>query len=134
MARTGADFRFAQNYFERHEQDLRRTWGTDALRFRSNFRVDEALWQEFVAFMQKGEDSITLTDNAADVLPRRRVYLRSDLNRQRADLEARVKAYLARNLYGAEQWYPIAIPTDQTYREAMRLWSRAASLIAEVRN
>jgi carboxyl-terminal processing protease len=134
VARTGVDFRFAQDYFERHEQALRSMWGTDPARFRRQYTVSDAVWQEFVAFMQRGEDAITLTDDAAAVKPRQRVYPRADLVRQRADLETRVKAYLARNLYGAEQWYPIAIPTDQTFREAMRLWDRAASLLAEVRN
>ncbi|HYE58004.1 MAG TPA: S41 family peptidase [Rhodothermales bacterium] len=134
VARTGVDFRFAQDYFERHEQTLRRTWGTDPARFRQQYEVSDAVWQEFIAFMQRGEDAITLTDNAAQVSPRQRIYLRADLARQREDIEARVKAYLARNLYGAEQWYPIAIPTDQTFREAMRLWDRAASLLAQVRH
>ena len=81
----------------------------------------------------ENEVGASTVSNAAEVAPRHRVYLRSDLNRQRADIESRVKAYLARNLYGAEQWYPIAIPTDQTFREAMRLWDRASSLMAEVR-
>ena len=124
----GLDFRFAREYFEANEGTLRAAWGRDADRFRRDFRVDAALWQRFTASLQTGEDSLTFVGTPADVAPRRGRYLRGDLTRQRADLEVRVKASLARNLFGADTWYPIAVPVDPAFREAMQLWGRAAAI------
>lgn len=126
----GLDFRFARAHFEANEPRLRSAYGRDVERFRRDFRVDDALWQSFVSSLTSGEDSLTLVNSAAEVAPRRGRYLRSDLVRQRADLEARVKAYLSRNLFGADSWYPIAVPADATFREAMTLWDRLPVLLA----
>lgn len=130
VAGRGLDFRFARTHFEQNEARLRATYGRDAERFRREFRVDEPLWQAFVASLTTGEDSLTLVNSAAEVAPRKGRYLRSDLARNRSDLEARVKAYLSRNLFGADTWYPIAVPADASFREAMRLWDRLPTLLA----
>ena len=123
----GYDFTFAREHFDAHEQSLRNAWGEDPQRFIRAFEVSDAMWQEFVAFLQ-AEDRITLTDSASAVDARKGIHLRSDLTAQRETLEARVKGYLARNLYGSEFFYPVVIPTDQVVREAMNLWGRAENL------
>jgi len=126
----GTDFRFARAEFERTEQALRARYGTDVARFVRDFRVDEPMWQRFVTFATTNAvdgQPLVLTDGGA-ANPRERSYPRAAFEAARPDLERRIKAMMARNLFGSEQWYPIAMPTDPTFREAMRQWSQAAQL------
>ncbi len=127
VSRKGLDFRFAREHFDAHEQELRTAWGEDPQQFIRGFKVDEALWNEFVAFL-KAEDRVTFTSDAAAVDARKGVHLQSDLAGQRGVIEARLKGYLARNLFGSEFFYPIVMPLDPAVQEAMNLWSRAESL------
>ena len=135
VGRLGLDFRFARELFDGSETALRGQYARDAARFAGSYEVDEATWARFVAFIQQEHDGakITLVDGATETSPRLARYTRAGLATARPDLERRIKAYLARNLFGSEQWYPIALPTDQTFREALGLWPRASALLAERR-
>ncbi len=125
--RKALDFQFAREEFDANEQALRSQWGDDPRRFVREYTVSPEMWQKFSTFIQ-AEDRITLTDNADSVNVRKGVHLQSDLPQERAVLEARIKGYLARNLYGSEYFYHIVMPTDQVVKEAMELWGRAENL------
>lgn len=130
MNMQNTDFRFARAEFERTEQALRARYGTDVAKFAREFRVDEAMWQRFTAFATEnaeGGQPLVLTAGGA-ANPHERSYPRSAFEAARPDLERRIKAMMARNLFGSEQWYPIAMPTDPTFREAMRQWGQASQL------
>ncbi len=127
IGRRGLDFRFARETFDKQEQALRQTWGETPQKFVADYQVSPALWDEFVAFLQ-ADDRLTLTDDTAAVDARKGVHLRGDLVRQRAALESRIKGYIARNLYGSEFFYPIAMPKDEAVKQAMSLWNRAETL------
>ena len=130
VGRLGLDGDFARTLFTEQEQALRARYGTDPTRLAREFRLDDAAWARFIAFAQASDQHLTLTDDPSKVAPRQNVYLRSAFDAVRPDVEARIKAYLARNLFGSEQWYPLALPTDPTFREAARLWGQAEGLAA----
>ncbi len=121
------DFQFARAHFDEHEKALRATWGDDPDHFVRDFTVSPEIWNAFTTYLQ-AEDRLTFTDTQADVNPRKGVYLRSELATHRAELEARIKGYLARNLYGSEFFYPIVMPADDVVKQAMELWGRAENL------
>lgn len=121
------DFRFAREHFDANEQALRSAWGENAERFIREFEISDDLWNEFAQFIQ-AEDRITLTDDAEAVDLREGIHLRTELASQREGIEAHIKGYLARNLFGSESFYPIAMPMDTMVKEAMTLWGRAETL------
>lgn len=125
--------RFARTVVDQNEQALRARFGTDVAAFQRGYVVDEALWQRFVAFAttnEEGGQPLRLVDGAGPAVPRERTYPRAAFLAARPDIERRLKAMVARHLFGAEEWYPIAMPTDPTFREAMRQWPQAATLAA----
>ena len=58
------------------------------------------------------------------------VLVRSEVVAERADIETRVKAFMARRLFGVEAFYPVVGRIDETLTEAMGLWQVAMDLAA----
>ena len=54
--------------------------------------------------------------------------MRSEAIAARSDIETRIKAFMARRLFGVEAFYPVVGDIDQTLVEAMDLWGAAADL------
>ena len=45
-----------------------------------------------------------------------------------SDIETRIKAFMARRLFGVEAFYPVVGRIDKTLVEAMKLWGAASDL------
>jgi hypothetical protein len=43
-------------------------------------------------------------------------------------IRTRLKAFIARQLWGVKAWYPVIRPLDRDLNEAMRLWDQARAL------
>jgi carboxyl-terminal processing protease len=84
----------------------------------------DSLW----AFAQ--ENGLTFTDDPAEVDPSEGVFARSARAEAAPVLATRMKAYLARNLYGTSAMRPIFNQADPVIQEALALWDRAAELAA----
>jgi len=127
VARLGLAFQFSREEFEAREQALRDTYGQDAQRFLREFRIDDALWNRFVAFVER-DARLTFVESQDEVSPRQHRYLRTALRSERAEVEARIRGYMARNVFGSTYWYPAVIPFDPDFQQAMRLWDEAEAL------
>ncbi len=121
VARNGYDYLFVREWFERHEREARARWGDKQPQFVQAYRVEGGMWQEFTAFLA-GKDLHTAgaaPGGAPDA---------AALAAARPVLEARLKAYLARQLYGAEASTPLFNAVDPVLEEAMKLWNNALNL------
>ena len=65
---------------------------------------------------------------AADDEARDDVIARDELREARPQIEARIKAYLARRIFGIESFYPVVQTIDPIFTEAMGLWPQASDL------
>ncbi len=126
VARKSLDFRYARSIFDKNEIGLRGEW-SDPAAFVAGYRVDQAIWDGFLAFADEDE-RVTLTDDPSLANPREGIYLRAGLEELRPELERRIKGYLARNLYGSTEWWPVTLGDDPVFRQAMSLWDRASDL------
>ena len=128
--RRGLSFRFAQDWFNRHEADLRATWADRQGAFADGFDAGEAMWPDFLAWLESEDVSFATPDadsTEADVAAQDDLPV-DELAEYRDVLEGRMKAYLARQLYGIEAQQAILLQDDLTFNEAIKLWDRATSL------
>ena len=134
--RQGLAFRFVQDWFNRNEANLRATWADQQETFVSSYDASETMWPEFLAWLDSegflGGEGETLPDSSAqegaDTTATPANLSIKGVEEYRDLLQTRLKAYLARDLYGSEAQYPISLQTDPTFNEAMKLWERASTL------
>ncbi len=123
---------FAREWFEDHEQSFRDTWGDRQDDFIQNYTVDTELWDAFWAYAD--EKGIHVTSNQSEVDAAADMYAASDVASQRLTFETRLKALIARQLYGRGVWHPIVNSIDPEIKEAINLWDRAEELAVYHRN
>ncbi len=117
---------FVREWFEDHEQQYRDEWGEDKQRFIDTFEVDEEIWRALWTYAE--EHGIQITENEAQADPEANLFSRSDVESQRETIEVRLKALIARNLFGQGVWHPIINSIDNEISEAMKLWHEAEGL------
>ena len=120
------DQQFAREWFESHEQRYRDTWSDRTDEFITSYSVQGEVWDEFLVFLN--ERGIKVTDDESEVNSEEDIYSRADFESQRQTFEIRIKALLARQLYGRGVWQPIVNSIDHEINEAMRLWTEAQGL------
>ena len=123
---------FAREWFEEHEASFRDTWGDRQDDFVKNYTVDAELWDAFWAYAD--EKGIHVTSDDAEVDAAADMYAASDVASQRLTFETRLKALIARQLYGRGVWHPIVNSIDPEIKEAISLWDRAEELAVYHRN
>lgn len=123
---------FAREWFEEHEASFRDTWGDRQNDFVKNYTVDAELWDAFWAYAD--EKGIHVTSDEAEVDAAADMYAASDVASQRLTFETRLKALIARQLYGRGVWHPIVNSIDPEIKEAISLWDRAEELAVYHRN
>ena len=78
--------------------------------FKNNFTVTPAMWNGFKTLVQKEV---------------KKGYSETNLNQDKNDLQLMMKAYLARQLYKADKFYPIIYDIDKglkkAYEEIMKM-------------
>ena len=119
---------FAREWFETHEQQFRDEWGERKQEFISTYTISEEVWDSFWAFAS--ERGVEIVDDASLANAEEDRYSVADVESQRETFEVRIKALLARQLYGRGIWHPIVNSIDPEINEAMRLWGQAEELAA----
>ncbi|MGI9173835.1 MAG: hypothetical protein ACR2GR_00760, partial [Rhodothermales bacterium] len=122
--------------FNRDEANLRATWADRQDAFVSSYDASETMWPEFLTWLDTegflgGEGEATPDSSSqedADTTAASANLSIEGVEEYRDILQTRLKAYLARDLYGSEAQYPISLQTDPTFNEAMKLWERASTL------
>ena len=119
------DNEFARLEIERRGERFRNEWDGRERAFQTGFQLDDATYDRFLRFA--GERGVRVVaerpeDAGDDVL------VRSEADAVRGEIETRVRAFMARRLFGAEAFFPVVGAIDETLLEATRLWDDAAGL------
>lgn len=122
------DFTFTRDWFLRNEQQMRSTWGDDSEAFINNFTTPDSLVTAFWDYTV--EQGVSYTSNEDEVAPREGIFPEVERERSEDDLELRLKAYLARQMYGLRTARPMLNRTDPVYQQALSLWDNAEELAA----
>ena len=101
IVNLGLLYQYAFDYTDRHRGDLQRYKTVDA--FTQSFRVTDAMFNELVK--QAEEKGIKGTDEQKQVA--------------RREVNILLKAYIARNLFDDEGFYPIYAPMDEVLQRAI---------------
>ncbi|MDX1420612.1 MAG: S41 family peptidase [Rubricoccaceae bacterium] len=123
------DNEFARYRLEQLGESFRQEWSGREAAFLRTYDVDDATFDAFLAWAD---------DHGVDVVatrpddPEGPILVESEALAMRADVEARIKAFMARRLFGVDAFYPVVAEIDRTLQEAMGLW-REASTLAEAR-
>jgi carboxyl-terminal processing protease len=119
------DNEFAREYLDGAGQRIRDQWNGRQSDFLRDYRVEDATFESFLTFAEGRGVAVVgeaPDDEEADYL------IREQVEESRPEIEARLKAFIARRLYGIEAWYPVVQTIDRTFQEAIRLWPEAHSL------
>lgn len=126
------DFNFVRNYIDENGEEFRDRWGNDFEDFRKNFEWNE---DEKERLSAKMIENGLVFDNSVD----EPVFEDDTLRVSEAMYEenlwvnlGRMKAELARQIWGNEKFYPITNDLfNDTLNEAMKLWDEANKVTAD---
>ncbi|MBO7585781.1 MAG: S41 family peptidase [Bacteroidales bacterium] len=104
VANTAALVQYAFHYVTQNKADLKKKYA-NAKAFVDNFQVSDAQLTEMLGYYKKlsGHNAPTLTA------------------KDRKELKIWTKAYIGRNLYGEEAFYPVINTTDNTVQKALEV-------------
>ncbi len=128
IAGNGLDYLFVRDWFQKHESVVRGRWNEKPDAFISNYRVDDAMWDDFVAYL--GTKEYRFLDSVAPASNNDHTFTMKELRSARPVLDERLKAYMARQLYGTEAATPLFNRVDPVLSEALELWEKARALAA----
>ncbi len=133
------DHEFVRTWMDQND-DIRSAWEHRQDEFNRSFRIDGKVWDAFWAFAEKerGIRIVASPDEAGteEDDPGRRIarFTRLEVDAEREVIETRLKAYVARRIWGVAAWYPVIHQIDPVFQQAMRLWEPAGQLAVTYHN
>ncbi|HYE97242.1 MAG TPA: S41 family peptidase [Rubricoccaceae bacterium] len=125
------DSEFARTHLDRLGDRFRTEWAGRREAFMQSWTVDDATFRAFLAFAEeRGVPVVDERPAEAEDEEEENVLVRAEAAEARDEIATRIKAYVARRLFGVEAFYPVIAPLDRTLTEATRLWSAASDLAA----
>ena len=119
----------ARTLLDRLGPSFRSRWEGRRAEFIRDYRLDADALDGLLEFAATREVRVVNTAPAAADTTQR-VIARDDARAHREEIEVRVKAYMARRLFGVDAFYPVVAALDDELLESMRLWDQAAALAA----
>ena len=128
IAESGLDIAFTTNWFPKHEQELRNTWQERQDAYMASFSVSDETVDEFWSFAE--EQGMTFTPDPDSISVREGIFSEAKTEAASPYVAVRLKALIARQLYGSSAMRPIFNEVDPTFQKAMSLWNDAEELSA----
>ena len=120
----GLDNTFARE-FVASNSSLADAWQGRQRAFAREYRLPEGTFESFLAYAERqGTPVVNTADTAGDEA----VIVRSDAEEARMTIETRIRAFVARRLFGVDAFFPVVGQIDPTLTQATRLWDSASRL------
>ena len=119
----GYPFLFARKMFDSDGAALRERWVDKKEEFMSSYRIDEKMWQAYLAHAVESGLIVGSATEGAD-----QAFSQAAIDASRKTLEVVLKARIAQRLYRSEAWYPVFNTIDPMINSALNLWNHAVSL------
>ncbi len=124
------DHLFVRQWMESHP-GIRSAWEDRQEAFNREFVVDDAAVDAFWEYAAE-EHNVHVVPEGEEVpenAPDGQRYVRAEEVEEDLDLlKARLKAYMARRMWGVSAWFPVIQEVDPTLQSAMKLWESAGKL------
>ncbi len=127
MLRRRLDHIFVRHWLDEHGDDLHADWDNQREAFIQTYEVDDAMYASFLEFIQA--EGVEIVDSKPDDAEGP-VFTPDEVEAERDYIETRLKGRLAVRLFDYKAWYPIIHGEDNTFQEALKLWSDAEELSA----
>jgi carboxyl-terminal processing protease len=85
------------------------------------------MWEDFLAYAAE-QGVPVVAETPEDAEDEESVFVEANLASERVDIETRIKAFLARRIYGIDAFYPVVQEIDRTFLEARQLWPAVGDL------
>lgn len=129
MLSNRVDFNFVRDYLDTNGDEFRAEWENDFEGFRKNFTWSEQAKDEFVELMKDEGMVLTAESEPISVEGDTLQISVEEFNELKPNAFARMKAELARQVWGMEYFYPIINDHfNAELKEAMTLWDAAENL------
>lgn len=129
MLSNRVDFNFVRNYLDTHGDQFREKWEDDFQGFRENFTWSEQAQDNFVQLMKDEGMVLTAESEPISVEDDTLQISIDEFNELKPNAFARMKAELARQVWGMEYFYPVINDYfNAELKEAMTLWDAAENL------
>lgn len=128
------DYEFARQWMDNHEE-IRTSWQDRQEAFNREFQVPPEMMTAFWAYAEKEHGVHVLAagapkpeQKATDGGAREHYFTAAEVAADLPVVETRIKAYIARRIWGVAAWYPVIHQVDPVLQEAMKLWESAGKL------
>jgi carboxyl-terminal processing protease len=112
LSRRNLFYEFITEYLDGEGASIRKTYHGDFSTFNKNFEITDSVLSEFVAFIKKkGVD-----------------FKQDEFDKDKDLIQTRLKAYIARNYWGNDGWYPVMMTVDNQLQKALTLFPEAAKI------
>jgi len=105
-------YEFVTEYLASHTKEIKEKYKGDFQSFDRDFKVDNALMNEFIGFIKEKKVDFNEEQFAKD----------------KEYTEARLKAHIARNFWGNDGWYPVILRSDNQLKKALSIFPEAAKI------
>lgn len=109
LNRRNIFYEFITGYLSRNSEQIKNKYKNDLISFNKNFVVDEELMNEFLAFTKEKKVD----------------FIEDDFKKDKDYIQARLKAYIARNYWNNEGWYSVLLGIDNQVKKAISLFPEA---------
>jgi carboxyl-terminal processing protease len=112
LSRKNMFYQFVTQYISAHNETIKKNYNGELKKFNENFKVDDSLVNEFLAF--------TKAKNIE--------FVQDDFDKDKSFIQSRIKAYIARNYWGNEGSLLASLPIDNQLEKAMTLFPEAEKI------
>lgn len=118
---------FVRSWYSQRGDQLAGTWGDREAQFASEFTLDDAVRESFLAFLK--EEGITISEEESTSLRGENLaFSQSVVEQNWSHIDVKIQSYLAERLYGRHASYPVLVRKDAMLDVALQHWSEAESL------
>lgn len=129
MLANRVEFDFVRNYLDEQGDDFRERWEDDFEDYRQNFEWSEEDKEQLFAMMKDSGMEIDDTLDSPEISDEKLRISREKYDELLWINLGRMKAELARQVWGSEKFYPITNDLfNETLTEAMKLWDEAEKI------
>ena len=120
------DNEFARAYMDELGADFRSEWEGRKDEFFHSYHLPIDALDKLLDYARN--HGVAIVEEPVDEPSETPTIARSEAQAHWEDIDVRVKAFMARRLFGVEAFYPVVGSIDNTLNEAMKLWGPASDL------
>lgn len=112
LNRRNIFYEYMTEYVAVHGEEIKETYKNNLKKFVAEFEVTDAMLNDFIAFTKNKKVE----------------FVEKDYEKDKDYIQARLKAYIARNFWGNEGWYSVLLMVDNQVKKALELFPEAKKI------